>query len=439
MSNDASTERGNGGGPGAATGAGVDPDRLERELAYFDYGAEDRALLEAIRPLVEERADELVQAFYRHLLAFPETQVMLRDPAVTDRLLGEQRRYLVSLCGPEVEAEYVRDRARIGEVHEQVGLEPRWYIGAYALYLSLLTPIVTTALSADPVRAARTLSALQKLLLFDARIAMESYIDRQQRDLTYLNEQLGAATRTLSRDLQTTGDALRSTEARARAAERLASIGVLVAGLAHEIGTPMSVIQGHAKLLETDVNGDQAEWRLRTIQAQIARITRIIESLLGMARPSPREPVPVVLGSLIENTIAFLGEKFARRRVEARLDLGEVPAVHGDPERIQQVLLNLFLNAADAMAEGGKLSVTLRESGDAVEVLVADTGPGIQGTTLEQVFDPFVTTKEAGEGHGLGLAVAQSIVTEHGGQIGVQRSDAQGTVFQILLPSVRGR
>lgn len=416
-------------------GSAVDPGRLAQELAYFDYGEEDRALLAAIRPVVEEHADELVQAFYRHLLAFPETQGLLRDPAVTERLLGEQRRYLVSLCGPEIDEDYVRNRRRIGEVHEKVGLEPRWYIGAYALYLSLLTPILTEALVPDPVRAARTLTALQKLLLFDAQIAMGRYIDRQQRDLTYLNEQLGEATRTLSRDLQTTGDALRSTEARARAAERLASIGVLVAGLAHEIGTPMSVIQGHAKLLESDVNGDQAEWRLRTIQAQIGRITRIIESLLGMARPSPREPVPVVLGSLIENTIAFLGEKFARGRVEARLDLAEVSNVQGDPERIQQVLLNLFLNAADAMEEGGTLSVVLRESGDAVEVLVGDTGPGIRGTTLEEVFDPFVTTKEAGEGHGLGLAVAQSIVTEHGGRISIQRSDDEGTVFQILLPT----
>ena len=285
------------------------------------------------------------------------------------------------------------------------------------------------------VRSERTLIALQKLMAFDMQIAMERYIARRERDLQHLNDELSSAGRQLARDLETTGVELRQTTERARAAERLASIGVLVAGLAHEIGTPMGVIRGHAKLLEPAVNGKDAAWRLKTIQEQIGRISRIIESLLGMARPQRPRRVPVELRPLIENTVAFLREKFSRRGIEPRLELAETGSVVGDPERLQQVLLNLFLNAADAMPDGGYLRVGLSESADGeAEIRIADTGPGIELEDAEQVFDPFVTTKAAGEGHGLGLSVAHGIVAEHGGTIEVARTDEAGTVFRIVLP-----
>ncbi len=407
---------------------------LSDELAYFQYDEEDRELLAELRPVIEEHADRLVTAFYRHLLSFPETQVLLRDPLVTKRLLEEQKRYLLSLAGPVIDEAYLRDRRQIGEVHVRIGLEPRWYLGAYALYLSMLTPLVCSHVAADSMRGERMLVALQKLLLFDVQIAVERYIVRREHDLQHLNDELSLAGRRLARDLESTGAALRSTAERAHAAERLASIGVLVAGLAHEIGTPMGVIQGHAKLLEPHVEGEDAQWRLRTIQDQIGRISRIIEGLLGMARPSRPNRLPVALGPLVESTLAFVQDKLGRRRIETRLDLAEVPSVRGDSERLQQVLLNLLLNAADAMPQGGELQVSLAETADGeADLRVADTGPGIAGDPA-RVFDPFVTTKESGEGHGLGLAVAHGIVTEHGGLIDVSRSDASGTEFRILLP-----
>ena len=407
---------------------------LADELAYFQYDEEDRELLAELRPMLEEHAERLVTAFYRHLLSFPETQTLLRDPLVTKRLLDEQKRYLLSLAGPEIDEKYLRDRRQIGEVHDRIGLEPRWYLGGYALYLSMLTPLVCSHVGGDSLRGERMLVALQKLLLFDVQIAMERYIVRREHDLQHLIEELSLAGRLLARDLESTGAALRSTAERAQAAERLASIGVLVAGLAHEIGTPMGVIQGHAKLLQPHVQGEDAQWRLQTIQEQIARISRIIESLLGMARPSRPQRIPVALAPLVENTVAFVPEKLARRRIETRLDLAERPSVPGDPERLQQVLLNLLLNAADVMPDGGELCVSLAETDDGeADLRVADTGPGIEGDPA-RVFDPFVTTKEAGEGHGLGLAVAHGIVTEHGGLIDVSQSDETGTEFRILLP-----
>jgi signal transduction histidine kinase len=409
--------------------------RAPHELeAYFQYGAPERELLAALRPALEQQADALVDAFYRHLLSFPATQQHLRDPAVTKRLLEQQRVYLLSLAGPALDPQYLASRREIGETHARLGVEPGWVFGAYSLYQSLLIPIVLDAVS-DAARLRPTFDALQRLLFLDASLAVDAYMAQHQRDLEYLNKELAASGRRLARNLERSDTALRQTAERARAAERLASIGTLVAGLAHEIGTPMGVIQGHAKLLEGTVENENAEWRLRTIQEQIGRISRILQSLLNMARPGRPRQVPVDLSALLENTLAFLQEKLARRGIVLKREFSETRPVTGDPERLQQVFLNLFLNAADAMPKGGELTVTLGPKGTEAEVRVADAGHGIPSADLARIFDPFYTTKAAGEGSGLGLSVVEGIVAEHDGAIEVVRSDDSGTEFRLLLPT----
>jgi signal transduction histidine kinase len=409
--------------------------RAPHELAaYFQYGAPERELLAALRPALEKQADALVDAFYRHLLSFPATQRHLRDPAVTKRLLAKQRVYLLSLAGPTLDAQYLASRREIGETHARLGIEPGWVLGAYSLYQSLLIPVVLDAVS-DEGRLQPTFAALQRLLTLDASLAVDAYMTQHQRDLEYLNQELAASGRRLARNLERSDTALRQTAERARAAERLASIGTLVAGLAHEIGTPMGVIQGHAKLLEGAVESDNAQWRLRTIREQIGRISRILQSLLNMARPGRPRQVPVDLSVLLENTLAFLQEKLARRGIVLKREFSETRSVTGDPERLQQVFLNLFLNAADSMPKGGELTVTLTPQGSEAEVRVVDAGHGIPSADLARIFDPFYTTKAAGEGSGLGLSVVEGIVAEHDGAIEVVRSDDSGTEFRLLLPT----
>ena len=411
------------------------PRALEERVTYFDYSDTDRRILADLRTVLEKSADSLVAAFYRHLLSYPVTRQLLRDPAVKERLLGKQREYLLSLAGPEIDEAYFAERRRIGQTHERIGLEPPWYLGAYALYLSLLTPLVLERYGPDVPRAERALMALQKLLFFDASLAMDDYIERRERDLEALNRELASSGRQLAHDFETQGAELRHTTERARAAEHLASIGTLVAGLAHEIGTPMGVIQGHAKLLESKVADEQAQWRLRTIQEQIGRISKIIQSLLNMARPSRSTRGPIELAPLLDETLAFVREKLARRGIAAESSNAAVGSVRADRERLQQVFLNLFLNAADAMPEGGLLQVTLAAHGDRdVLVEVADTGTGISEDDVEHVFDPFFTTKTAGEGNGLGLSVAKGIVLEHGGAITVESRVGHGTQFRVILP-----
>jgi signal transduction histidine kinase len=403
-------------------------------LAFFELSEREVVRLAELRPLLEKRADDLVAAFYRHLLGFAETRKLLRDPVVTERLLVEQKKYLLSLASEVIDDAYLAQRRRIGEVHERIGLAPTWYVGAYSLYEALLGPIVLEEFSGNVEKARNLLMIVRRRLHLDTALALETYVERRERDLEYLNQQLAEASRKLARELETTGVELRSSRARAQAAERLASIGTLVAGLAHEIGTPMGVIQGHAKLLESAVQDENARWRLRTIQAQIARIARIMESLLNMARPSARRArVPVVLSALLDGTLAFLTERLTRRRVEVVREYAETPSIVADAEALQQVFLNLVMNAIDAMPQGGLLRIAIAPTDEGAEVRVVDSGGGMPESTRDRIFDPFFTTKEAGQGHGLGLAVAQGIAHDHGGEIEVVRTGATGTEFRVTL------
>jgi signal transduction histidine kinase len=412
---------------------------LEQRLSYLSLRPGDLESLRCLREPLEKHADSFVGAFYRHLLSFQPTRDLLRDPDVKDRLLASQRVYLLSLAGPVVDEAFVVERRRIGEVHERVGLEPRYYLGAYALYFSLLTPIVFEAFGQDAQRGADVLVALQKLLTLDAQLAVETYIERRESELQYLTEELAKEGRRLARAYETQRSELRLTVSRARVAEELASVGTLVAGLAHEIGTPMGVIQGHAKLLEPAVSSEDALWRLRTIQEQIGRISRIIQTLLNLARPRRSRRVPVALGPLLDTTLAFLSEKLKNRAIRVARDLREAPSISGDPERLQQLFLNLFLNAVDAMPDGGELRVSLASTAEAaVEVRVADTGVGISEADLPHVFEPFFTSKPAGEGNGLGLMVAHGIVKDHDGSISVESEPRCGAEFRIAFPSAVG-
>ena len=169
---------------------------LEALIRFFDYGKADRELLRELKPLLEQHADAMVEAFYHHLQAFPQTRKHLRDPAVVERLLDKQRAYLLSLAGPDVDEAYVAGRAGIGTVHARIGLEPSWYLGAYSLYLGFLVPLICEHFQGDTSRGERAVAALQKLLLFDAQVAMTQYQESQEEELESVNQHLAHAGRT---------------------------------------------------------------------------------------------------------------------------------------------------------------------------------------------------------------------------------------------------
>jgi signal transduction histidine kinase len=409
---------------------------LEVRLAFLELGDEDIETLRRLQPVLEKHADSFVAAFYRHLLSFEATHKLLADPEVKQRLLGKQRDYLLSLATSDFDSAYFASRSAIGTTHVRVGVQPRWYLGAYALYQRLLVPVICEHFRANPALAERIVVSLHKRLMLDAQIAMESYIGLREERLAYSNRELAAASRELGQRYELEHERLRETSARARAAEELASIATIIAGLAHEIGTPMGVIQGHAELLESSVTDERGRHRLRTIREQIERISEIIKTLLNMARPHEKEHVPVELTGIVRETLAFLSERLRAHRIESSADLPARAMLRGNHDKLQQLFINLVMNAIDAMPDGGKLAISVAELGaEKLEVRVSDTGHGMSPEVAARVFEPFFTTKPAGRGSGLGLIVAKGIVSDHGGTIQVTSAPGRGTEFKLVLPA----
>ncbi len=406
---------------------------IEERLGYLGLDPEDLKLLAELRPVLEAHVDDIVEAFHRQLLLFPETRRLFLEPHAKERFVAGRRHYMLSLADTHFGDDYLRERERSSVTQERSGLGPEWTIRLAVLYFTLLAPVVGREFAHDLEKTTRIVTALAARMALDVEVAVESYIERHEQGLSYLADELARQSRILQRTLREQGLALQQTTARARAAEELASIATLVAGLAHEIGTPMSVIQGHAKLLEGSVAGDDAKWRLQTIQEQIARISRIIHTLLEIAHPRRSRTERVELAPLLDQTLAFVSERLEHRGVRVKQTLQASVWVSGDPERLQQLFLNLFLNAADAMPSGGELRVNLSEDETGVFVRVVDTGIGIAAPDLERIFEPFYTTKEAGHGSGLGLMVCRGIVADHGGRIDVKSESGVGTEFTIAL------
>ena len=224
-------------------------------------------------------------------------------------------------------------------------------------------------------------------------------------------------------------------EERARMAEELASIGTLAAGIAHDIGTPMNVILGYADLMEAGLPDEKNRGRARLIREQVHRITELIQTLLNVARPHDSVSLPVDLAETLDGSLGFFHERLRRRGIAVERDFAQIPSVQGDPDRLQQVFLNVFANAADAMPDGGTLAVSLGTRDAAtVIVRVRDTGTGMPPEEMERVFEPFFTTKPRGRGTGLGLLVSRGIVADHGGSIEVSSELGEGTEIRILLP-----
>ncbi|MDA8620677.1 PAS domain S-box protein [Planctomycetota bacterium] len=227
---------------------------------------------------------------------------------------------------------------------------------------------------------------------------------------------------------------LRRTERRAHEAERLASIATLAAGVAHDIGAPMTAILGYAEMMQTSLPDDKNRRRAGIIVEQLNRITELVQALLNVARPDEWETTSIDVANVIERSLDFYSEVMRERGIRVERALASVPMVNGDHNRLQQALLSLLINAADAMREGGTLRVSLSSTSDEIEVRIQDTGVGIPPDQLEKIFEPFYTTKERRQGTGLGLLVAKGIVDEHGGTISVESSPGLGATFTICLP-----
>ena len=227
-------------------------------------------------------------------------------------------------------------------------------------------------------------------------------------------------------------------EEQLRVSEKMAAIGLLAAGVAHEVNTPLTGISSFTQMLLDKASPDDPKTQLlEKIEQQTFRAAKIVNSLLNMARPSDGEAAWLDVNAVIGDVLSLLEHQFRASRIQVRRGLAPSAPIRGFEHQLQQVFLNLFLNARDAMPKGGWLSVSTSAQDDVITVEVADTGSGIPPEHISRIYDPFFTTKADGRGTGLGLSVTYGIVQEHAGTLTCDSVVGQGTRFTLTLPAAR--
>jgi two-component system, NtrC family, sensor kinase len=296
---------------------------------------------------------------------------------------------------------------------------------------------------------------------------MLARIENFKTDLARKVEEATVELALRNEELKNINEELFETQKSLARSERLAVAGQLAASLAHEIGTPLNSISGHVQLLARRKSLDEvSQRRLQIIENQIDHIVRTVKQLLSWTRKFDLRIEPIDLRRVLKDSVLLSSPTLQQRKIKVQIDLPrDCPAIYGDAGYLQQVFLNLINNSMDAMPEGGELKVRLRypnqertngghlaasngcgpnganskdgalPNGEAsVTVEVADTGHGINPETRSRIFEPMFTTKRMGTGAGLGLAICDQIVRQHGGRIQVQSELSHGTVFAITLP-----
>lgn len=217
-------------------------------------------------------------------------------------------------------------------------------------------------------------------------------------------------------------------------ADRLSAIGQLATGLAHEIRNPLASIEGAIDIIERDPGSEEKRQEFFGImKKESQRLNRLLTNLLDFARARSPRIQPSRIDGIVESVVSLAGPVAERAGISIRTAIpADLPVIECDAEQIEQVILNLSLNAIQAMSDGGSITLAARKQGSQIVVLVKDEGRGIPAEELDKIFDPFYTTKE--NGTGLGLSIAHQIVSQHGGAITVKANPDRGMTFEVVLP-----
>ncbi len=383
-------------------------------LRYIGITPMDIEILREVRPMIDRHADDYVHRFYVHLKAFEGTRRFLMDESVVKRLLKAQREYVLSVFDAIFDEKYYQHRRVIGETHFRIGLDFKWYIGAYVLFFDLLTPFFSEHFANDSIRRMAAESAFRKALLLDMSIVLEAYHDNDK-------------------------DALSAAQQQVLHQEKLAAVGLLASGLAHEIGNPLASIMAICdnQLRKSTGVDPQIIERFERIRDQVSRIVSIVRQLVSFARPGSSNWQSVNIAKLLEDALDIARLSRRAKNIDVKLELSEtLPPTYAIADQLSQVFLNLFLNAIDATGEQSGRMFVRAYSNDtrSIFIEVQDNGCGMTPEQLTKIFAPFFTTKEVGKGTGLGLYVSYGIITRHNGRIEAASQPGQGTTFKIELP-----
>ncbi|MEO6587896.1 MAG: ATP-binding protein [Pyrinomonadaceae bacterium] len=274
-----------------------------------------------------------------------------------------------------------------------------------------------------------TLAAVQ---VTEGRYGTEINLGKSNDELGLLAESFNEMSRKMATDIQQ----LQKLNEQLIRTEKLAAMGTLSAGVAHEVNNPLASISSLIQMMQSKQNLDEeTKDKLKLISTQIGRITQVTRDMMDFARARPAAKSLININEIIETSLrlASFDKSFQKLTLEKNLSDEDLTML-ADSDQVQQVFLNLFLNARDAMPDGGRLLIKTSNGGRDIIIEISDSGAGIDEENIKKIFDPFFTTKPAGKGTGLGLAVCYGIITAHGGKIEVFQNQNAGTTFFITLP-----
>lgn len=380
---------------------------------YAGFSDEDARMLHKSWPSFKGGIPAVIDAFYGRLSSHDGTrQVLEEEPGRVDRLRLSLRRWLEELFSGVYDDGYYARRCQIGRVHVRVGLPQHYMFTAMSVVRQEFARLAAQAGLPDE---RRTMVALNKLLDIELAIMNETYRE------DYVG-QVQSAQRL-------------HFEQRLSASEHLATIGQLAASLAHEIKNPLAGISGAIQVLRTELGDDHSQREMMDeALRQIDRLDAAVRDLLLYARPQQPATKREDLNRILAHSMILLRQEPAFRSVRVRVaEMEKQVWVRVDEAQMKQVIMNLLINAAHACEVDGEIECAASRFGDAVRLIVRDSGCGIESSTLSRVFEPFFTTKARGTG--LGLAICQRIVESHEGRIGIESAPGQGTVVTIELPA----
>lgn len=372
-------------------------DEIKRYVGFDD---EDEALLRGLRERVRPHVAPIIDDFYDHILGHSGARAAITGgmPQV-ERLKGTLRGWMDGLFTGPWDYDYYELRARIGRRHVQIDLPQQYMFTAVNVIRRHLGNVILDT-APDLALARREIHAVDKLLDMELAIMLHTYRE------DYL--------------------------LRMQKSERLATFGQLVASIGHELRNPLGVMESSLFLLRGRVGTDARVVRhLDKIESQIHVSNRIISDMLDIVRDRPVAPRPIAAAALFD---AARESVPPRDGISLTVEIADdLPMLLVDADQVRQVFVNLLANAYDAAGEGGFVRVVARELEDEVEILVSDSGPGIDPAIRARLFEPLVTTKS--KGIGLGLPLCKRIVERNGGSIRVTAGPLPGAAFSVRLPA----
>jgi signal transduction histidine kinase len=412
---------------------GLDEVQREEQLALFEIAEGDAKALLAYQPLAEATVDRIVSDFYTHLLRFPELEKILHaEPGRMARLQGLQRDYFLSLSDGRFDADYFESRLRVGDAHQRIGLPPRWYIGAFALYLRLALRALV-AETGDGARILPTIEALVKAIFLDMSLAMNTYI--------YGGFVEREAAAELERAARAAEDALRARAEVEHVKDDLTNMVV------HDLKNPVNGIAMMVQLAlrKAPELPEAHRGYLHQIERTCREMMRLIQNLLEISKieegkmPVAREPI--VLAEVADEVAREYRPVAEQAGRALRIAVGtELPPAVGDRALLKRVLVNLIVNA---LRHSGSTEVVVagRPLAEEVALDVIDYGHGIAEADHARIFEKFRTVRRSpsddpGGDTGLGLPFCKLAVERMGGRITLASASGTSTVFSVTLPAL---